>query len=51
MRKTQYEVVCLICKRWVDDVLFEFVDDPGRLGIREVSIHCATCNTKVLRGV
>jgi len=50
MRKTQYTTWCEGCMDWIEDVLFEYVDIPGRSCIEEVSIHCEHCNHELLRG-
>ena len=49
-RKNQYVVWCEECQEWVEDVLFEYVDLPGRQSIEEVSIRCANDGMELLRG-
>jgi len=50
MKKTQYETWCEGCQDMIQDVLFEFVDSPGKSFVEEVSIRCENCNHELLRG-
>jgi RNase P subunit RPR2 len=50
-RKTQYVMFCHGCNEPTQYVNFEFVDNTGRAGIDEVSIHCSECNTELMVGV